>query len=58
MIYIYVVALAIFLVLAGFAVFHALKYQYVSPRVKVYVFVFVAVSAVLIALSLYYLAMI
>jgi hypothetical protein len=52
----YGIALLGFLVLAGFAVTHALKHEYISPRVKPVTWIFIVVSAVLIAISLYFLA--
>jgi hypothetical protein len=51
----YAALLLTFLVLGGFAVFHAFKYSYISPRTRPITWVFVVVSAVLIAVSLYFL---
>ncbi len=50
----YAALLTAFLVLAGFAVFHAFKYSYISPRTKPITWVFIVVSAVLIAVSIYF----
>ncbi len=53
---IYAVLLLTFLVLSGFAVFHAFKYSYISPRTKPITIVFIVVSVVLVAISAYFVA--
>lgn len=47
--------LLIFLVLAAFAVFHAFKYSYISPRTRIVTWIFILVSTVLVSLSLWFL---
>ena len=52
---IYGILLIIFLVLAGFAVRHAIRYEYISPRVKPITIIFIVVSIALIGVSIYFL---
>ena len=52
----YGLLLLAFLIFAGFAVRHAFNYSYISPRIKIVSWIFVFVSAVLIGISLYFLA--
>jgi hypothetical protein len=54
----YALLLIAFLLFAGFAVHHAFRYRYISPRVKLIAWVFMIVSVVLIAISLYFLTQI
>jgi len=54
---VYALLLLTFLALAGFAVFHAFKYEYISPRTKPITYIFIIVSAVLLAISVYFLFM-
>jgi len=51
----YGLILTAFLIFAGFAVNHAFRYSYISPRVKAITWIFVAVSLVLISVSVYFL---
>jgi len=46
--------LAAFLVFAGFAVHHAFRYAYISPRIKLIAWIFIVVSVVLITTLLYF----
>ncbi|MCF7836333.1 hypothetical protein K9N08_00165 [Candidatus Gracilibacteria bacterium] len=51
----YGLILTAFLIFAGFAVNHAFRYSYISPRVKIIAWIFVFVSLFLIGISVYFL---
>ncbi|MFH1546390.1 MAG: hypothetical protein ABIE14_03365 [Patescibacteria group bacterium] len=49
----YGLLLTAFLIFAGFAVHHAFRYSYISPRVKAITWIFILISMVLIGISFY-----
>lgn len=49
----YGLLLTAFLIFAGFAVHHAFRYSYISPRVKPIAWIFIFVSVFLIGISIY-----
>lgn len=52
---IYGIAVVLFVIFAGFAIHHALRYQYISPRIVIITLIFVVVSLILLGISFYFL---
>ncbi|MCK5471602.1 hypothetical protein KAI54_00225 [Candidatus Gracilibacteria bacterium] len=52
----YGLLLTAFFIFAGFAVHHAFRYSYISPRTKSITWIFIIVSVFLIGISVYFIA--